>query len=879
MRGLRFLARGWLGGRRGDLLVACALWALGFCVAASYMRTFNQAGVVADFLQPEFSAAVALACGKGFVNLGHTATPGLARFLARETDTFSCEELTSVRGGELTTTQRLSRYLMSASALVWALGGVSWSGLWPLFAVLFACVIASAYGLFRLGTGRLVAAAAALALVVSAIHLGHLPYLRDYAKAPFMLALLLVMARMATGAVTARRTIGYAVAFGLILGIGLGFRNDLLINVPAFFGVILLCLPGGLLTNLRIKAAAVGAAAAVFVAVGWPIVRGYGSGSNTGHVAFLGLMTPFDKPLGIRSSLYDWGYAYDDSLAANTINSYSHYVHGRVAFSSSEYDREAFAYLFQIARHWPADNVVRAYASALNILEMPFTVGIYTYSIPSAATGQWVAWLYGWQIWLLGWVSGRGVLVTAAALTIIGARSVRTALALLLCLLYYAGYPAIQFSARHFFHLEFIGWWALAFVSQQAGSLAWTSARWHIGALRTRVRPVMWPRPPARAVVFVIMAATLVAGGLKTLRAYQAPHVRRLFHEYMAAPKERVETTLTTDGDRALIGCPALWELAPDEIPLAPVRARYLVADFAAGAACDAVQLPVTFKYWYQDKTTDFSRVVIVRLQTSGKATRVFIPVYYNHSGSSLNGPTRYFEGVELPRRYADCLTALERITDPKAYSLLVDFTLAPGWEQATLFQTLTTVERAHRAGGPDFYTVPPELVVTRSAFADDVQSIANDVIDRAGIARQLPDGGWIAKGRAEGPQSSLLRFGDRTVPRHAVLVAEGELHRGRVSFNLLRAGQSSTRVSVNEPGPFVVALEAPDEGDFAVTVANDIVPWWPASRIGRRVGPLVQWIPGATLQTHLVLKRIGWATMDAHRAGAPVDVPLSHRE
>ena len=139
-------ARAWPGGPRVDLLIACALWAAGFCVAASYMTAFNRRGGVADFGQPEFGAAVALACGKGFVNLGYTATPGLARFLARDSDTFSCDELTGVSGGELNITQRLYRYLMSTVALVWAIRGVSWSGLWPLFALLFACVMASAYG-------------------------------------------------------------------------------------------------------------------------------------------------------------------------------------------------------------------------------------------------------------------------------------------------------------------------------------------------------------------------------------------------------------------------------------------------------------------------------------------------------------------------------------------------------------------------------------------------------------------------------------------------------------------------------------------------------------------------------------------------------------
>ena len=82
--------------------------------------------------------------------------------------------------------------------------------------------------------------------------------------------------------------------------------------------------------------------------------------------------------------------------------------------------------------------------------------------------------------------------------------------------------------------------------------------------------------------------------------------------------------------------------------------------------------------------------------------------------------------------------------------------------------------------------------------------------------------------------------------------------------------------VSVRQPGPFVVALQAPADGEFGIVVANDIVPWWPASQIGHRVGPLVGWIPGATLQTDLRVKRIGWWTGDTTvgRAARAIDEP-----
>lgn len=871
MRGPGFSARAWLSGSRADLLVACALWVLGFSVGSWYMAAFNRIGGVADFGQPEFGAAVALACGKGFGNLGYHATPGLAAFLARESDGFSCDELDGVATGELNITQRLYRYLMSAVALVWSVRGVSWSRLWPLFGVLFGSTIAAAYGLFRLGIGRPLAVTASLALTVSSIHLGRLPYLRDYAKAPFMLALLLVLARMAVGPVTPRRIIGYGMAFGTLLGIGFGFRNDLMINVPAFVAVVSLCLPGKILANLRVKAAAIVLAALMFVVSAWPIVRAYRGGSNTGHVAVLGLMTPFDRPLGIGASLYDWGYAYVDQFVGDIVNSFSQRVGGRqVEFFSPEYDREATAYLLRVARHWPADMLARAYASVLNVLEMPFTVGTYASSIPYGAGGEWVRRLYDWQIWLLfNYLSGRGLLLTALALTIIAVRSPSTAAILLAFLIYYAGYPAIQFDVRHFFHLEFIAWWALAYALQRGVALASPLARGDTESLRAAVRDRLWVGPSIRMAAFTIVSAAVVLGSLTTLRAYQTPHVRSMLREYLAAPRQRLDTEVTVHGERVFVASPGLWTLLPAETPSMPVRTRYLVAEFSP-ATCDAAQLPVTFRYWSDNRTGDFSRAMVLTLMSQGGPTRIFFPAYCDRSWSTFEGPSgSCFERIELPRGHAACLSALYRVTDLERCPLLLGITFAPAWEQAAAFQTIMAFERPEAAERHSFYTVPRELAVPRSALENGIASIGSDITERAAIAAVTPDGGLRIRGRPEVPQSTLVRFRPRAVARHAMLIAEGELRTGGVSFDLVAAGRRPVRAPVAASGPFVVAVQAPEAGDFAVTIANDVVAWWPASRIGHRVGPLVEWIPGVTLWTDLVVKRIGWSTADADRAGA----------
>ena len=420
---------------------------------------------------------------------------------------------------------------MVATAIAWRILGISWSGMGRFFGVLFAATIALDYAILRLAARRPLALLGAFALSVSSLHLLNLPHLRDYSKAPLTLALILIIGIAVKARPTRRALLGCAAAYGLVLGIGYGFRTDFLVNIPVFLLVLFAFVDGGLRNNLPLKAASAALCMAVFVVTAWPVISVvYRAGGCQWHTALLGLTTPFDDVLEIEKAPYDWGDRYADEFIAKTATSYGRRLHpgvGHIEYCSHEYDAVTGQYSMEIARRFPADMLTRGYASAAQIANLPFRW--FDAPLPGLAPA-----IYKPRARLLTAWKGLGVISVAAALVLVSASSARLALFLGFFLIYFGGYPAIQFANRHYFHLEIIGWWALLFVVQQAVDIA--AARWRKPTL------VQGPAPPNwRQAVWVV--TTMLAVGalpLVALRAYQQLTLIRFFDTYQKAPLDEV---------------------------------------------------------------------------------------------------------------------------------------------------------------------------------------------------------------------------------------------------------------------------------------------------------------------------------------------------
>jgi hypothetical protein len=636
------------------VFVAASFW------GAQYWDWSWRAGRKPAFYQEFFEPAVMMACGKGFV-VATPPVPTVTSFLFQRTDRFSCSDIPArtTLQSPVAFYQGSWRYLMSTVALAWRVLGLSWSGLGPMVGLFFGATIALAYLIFRLGMRRPLAVFGAVALSVSTLHLLNLPNFRDYSKAPFTLALILILGIMVTARPRAQTWLICGALYGAVLGIGYGFRSDFLVNIPVFFIVVFGFTANGIRRNLAAKSAASALCLGTFLFAAWPIVNAvYTAGGCQWHTALLGLTTTFVDRLGLQSAPYDFGHAYNDWYVYQTTTSYARRVDPqmvRPTYCSHQYDVITGRYFFEIVRTFPADMLTRAYASALRIVNLPFNWS--DAPLPDLATR-----FYEGRFAVLSSLKGTGLAWVAAAILFVAAANGRRACFLLFLVLYFGGYPAVQFVERHYFHLEFITWWAMGFVVEQA-----------LTAIVARVRSpgIVRPVPNWRQAGWL---TTLLIGAvvspLLVLRVYQHFTTRALFERYLDAPSESVAIDGTVPGIQA--------------IPLSTSADRESGEEFidvTLNTSRCGPHPSVTFRYDKAFVLEDFTRTFTIgEVSDVAEPTHIFSPVY------------KHFLGVEFSDPRPGCAGTIARIRDRTGLTLLLPAVLPPRWRQFPLYQRLREI-------------------------------------------------------------------------------------------------------------------------------------------------------------------------------------------
>lgn len=792
--------RSWFS--RADWIITLLFLVVGTVVGT--WHTEKHAGPP-SFYQEYFGSGVALACGMGFVNLDAGPVPALHNFLSARSDSVACEEVRKATTSPASPWQLMHRYQMTLAGLLWRIrGAVTWSGLAPLFGLLFGATVAVSYPIARLLLHRAVAVVVGLVLLFSPLHLGILPLLRDYSKAPFFLAAILLIGIVITRRLTLRQSLIIAAVAGAVVGFGFGFRADVLVCLPPVIVTLLVFVSGRLRDTWLQRLASTAVFLIAFVLVALPPLRGMTQQGANAHVTLLGFAELFDVPLGLETPYYQWAYQYNDTHIASLLNAYLHWTTGDtrpMPVISQPYERLGREYIRAIVTNFPADMLTRGYAAVMRVLELPGNglanklhldvnqqpIGIR----PPELLGRYLSVQRFVQRLTAG--GDAFVLFAIASLVIIAARSVRVAICATLVVLYFGAYTLLQFSLRHTFHLEIFGWLALAFVLQ---SLVVAAVAWFRGD-RELDAALDWKGALVIGLLLVVVPpATLFAA-----RSYQDAHVSQLVTSYLAAPREPVSYTVTegSAADRVLL---RLNQPAP---PAERMRLDYLVVEVRNGLPAGVLLFrnrPIAAPSWDQVRTVSVPFPPAMNDTYPSDITRYFFPAY--------SGPETLFEGVELRRDAASQVAGIYRIKRTPELPLLLWMTLQSDWRDRPQHQRLLGAEmrrtiRSYHDAEPQKEEAPP---------------VDGRAIREVNNTTQAVDEGLRVHGMIDTTNGTYVTFEPRTMKRGATFLVEGTIDYGCV-MPIVTSANIFLSAEVMQPGPFRVELTVPADGAYVSLLAN----------------------------------------------------------
>jgi hypothetical protein len=778
-----------------------------------------------------FGAAAMSVCGRGLTTpvVPMVAAPGtppaqrpLIEFLGARRETIGCDEIPSdVPVDGLDGMQRASRYLLFLAESSWRLSGLSWAGIDRLLGLLFAISSGCAYLVARLGMRPSMAVATAAIFMTSPLQLTNLPDLRDYSKAPFFLATLLVVGLLVLRRRGQAAVAALSAAAGAMVGFGFGLRTDVVINLVVVLAAVTLFLPGRLRESWKPRLVGAAACLVAFTVVAFPIVRSQTSGSNLWHWALLGYAHDYDEALDIAKAPYEPGYFYSDSYVATVVDAFWGRVTGaasQVSVGIPQYATASRAYYLLVLTTFPADALVRGWAAVIRILDLPYSGEP---PIPSRLLPGWLARIRRLIGFLSARLAGIGLPLFAAVALAVSTRSIRLAALIVGLVVFLGAYPAIQFQERHIFQLELLALWTVGV----AVSSVCSSVRRMLASAPAWPNPAQLARPSVHALVFGTVVLAFVVVPLATVRAYQQRTATALLASYESAARTAIDIAPETLGN-------GLVRVAGRESLTRHAGARSMFSDMlgveVTGDRCLADQLTISFRYVTPNQDADFSRTLTLAVPDAGRLTRLFFPIYETGSGSP-DPALLAFGGVELAESDLSCVKQLFRFTTPDSFPLLLTTVLPSDWRTVPLHQTLRGWERSVQPAGERAvtYWAPPRLrderwsLLARSAAV--APGVGADVDYVAPIAHLTRDGAIIVSGVAAAPSAYLVAWKPRAVRAAAVVVVEGTIERGGVTVGLTERSAWVTRVDVATPGAFRAVVQAPHAGDEQLVIASNL--------------------------------------------------------
>ncbi len=670
--------------------------------------------------------AIFWAAGHGLGTTDVDKIPGLSEFIFGEVESFDVSTIPQDVGlVPITSPVRSHLYYVYAVGWMWRLFGVSQDTLILFLILLRTTSTVLIYGIFRIGLGRLGAFITTLITGLSPVLLCETMLIRDFARAPFLFAVFLVILYMSLCPRSLRAALVLSILLGIVLGIGVGFRSDLLIGLPPVMLTLLFFARIRRERPFRYRAACLMLFLTAFVPLSYPILFSGGMTSDQTplHAVLLGLSPDMESALEFGDASYEVMphaviadsanlgavnvYARRSGIKESMLNKnsaeYQRYTGNKdtqllldpyLLFNGKVYAENAERLVQDLFFTFPADFVARAWSAVAAIRNLPERA-CEQVSQSADALPRWLQVNLGFQRMIARHLATWGLLYVVLVLFALSAKRLSSALFITGMLAWFGGYPSIIYEYRHTFYMGILPIFTFMLcLNWSLGVVKTLSKEKDRRAFLERIRKLSFWKP----LCFALIVACVILLPVAVLRSWQSKQVDLLADRTGACAKEPLEMSgEIKDKDVFLQPKAVLPGLSnPDTAVPGETGWEYLALSFNTHGH----DIPVTLHYDRNRVFHDYTQTITLRGVRDNGPGKVwfYFPVYetdltycmdmwrdFRRAYPFLSGKMEdarpleeqdwwkrgKFEGISIPKDSLGFFEAAFRVSDTTGLKLL----------------------------------------------------------------------------------------------------------------------------------------------------------------------------------------------------------------
>ena len=654
--------------------------------------------------------AISVACGQGFTTPVAPYPENMRLFLEQKTDAMNKTDLPKDwKRWDNSPFVKTHRYLITSIGFFWRLFGIRWSVLKIYAGVLFVITVLASYWTIYKLAGKLYAFFVSVMVVNAPALLFLLPSLRDYSKATFFMLFLAVLAELLYG--TQKNTFKlllFSSLLGLVIGFGIGFRQDMLILfLPGFIAVIAIAIYRFYKEHKFVVLTSIILYSIAFFISGLPILTAVAQekGAVSSHSIVQGLSTTVENTVLGGESSYRLVYEPNDMLVHSTVVSHARrlgYDEPFDMYLSPAYGEAGRLYFKSVLWYFPADLWGRTLSSCGNCFTTLYCfVKVQKQNYPEFNIGSYMFtisdYLYLWDK-LIAYI---GPWTLLGIIFIAGYKNIWRGILTALFLGYLLSYPSLLFEYRHIVHLTPVLYAIVILTLLDIFKIPFL-------LLINRDKNINQKGDIAKGIKNGIITVLLVVISCSALYGmlllWQNTQTRELFCSYHKLNWEKIDTTVIDNGtlstftpDNPLPAFEKAPHLPPMETPF-----EFLRADFALDKP-----IPINSRYEHTYPAIDFSEPFeplmhqcIVDTKSINRIS-IFFPVYpastikprneliFNNQ-EPIEWVRSHWLGIEIPKQYIKTFQGLFRSENTESVPLLTTVVTTNNCEVAQKYKRWT---------------------------------------------------------------------------------------------------------------------------------------------------------------------------------------------